>query len=212
MTAELADGSSSLELSAVVPITTAEGPGPRFAVWVQGCSLGCPGCCNPGMHGPGGGHHVRVDALLAQLDRAVASHGIEGITVLGGEPLQQLPAVASLCAGATRRGLGVIVFTGYRLEEARERPGFASLWSHVDTLVDGRYDARRPEPAPRGGTAGGRRFIGSTNQRLCHRTDRYRDPARWQGPRGVEVHVGPDGRLHAHGEPGAVRDLLRALR
>ena len=27
--------------------TEAEGPGVRFAVWVQGCPMRCPGCCNP---------------------------------------------------------------------------------------------------------------------------------------------------------------------
>ena len=27
--------------------TEAEGPGRRWALWVQGCPLRCPGCCNP---------------------------------------------------------------------------------------------------------------------------------------------------------------------
>lgn len=197
-----------LELAARVPVTTSEGPGRRFALWVQGCTLRCPGCCNPRMLAHGRGTRVTVASLLRELDEARVRHGLEGVTLLGGEPLEQLPAVTALCEGAARRGLGVLVFTGYRLEEARARPGFAALWPHVDTLVDGRYDAGRPEPRPEDG---GRRFIGSRNQTLHHRSDRYRDPALWHGPPRVEVHLDDDGGFSLHGEPGALGALLHAL-
>ena len=38
-----------LSVAQIVPITEAEGPGLRFALWFQGCPLRCPGCCNPEM-------------------------------------------------------------------------------------------------------------------------------------------------------------------
>jgi anaerobic ribonucleoside-triphosphate reductase activating protein len=199
---------SWLELAARVPATAAEGPGLRFAAWVQGCTLRCAGCCNPGMWSPGRGDAVPVAALLRELDQAREQHGLEGLTILGGEPLEQLPAVTALCEGAAARGLGVLVFSGYRLDEARARPGFASLWRVIDTLVDGRYDAAEPEPRPE---HGGRRFIGSRNQQLRHRTDRYRDPALWHGPHAAEARLAPDGSLSLHGEPDIVRALLRAI-
>lgn len=197
-----------LEVGARVAVTTAEGPGRRYALWVQGCALRCRGCCNPGMLAHGRGSSVSVAAILGELDDARARHAIEGITLLGGEPLEQLPAVAALCEGAAARGLGVLVFTGLRLEEAWARPGFERLWPHVDTLVDGRYEAEDPEPPPE---HGGRRFIGSRNQRLCHRTDRYRDPALWHGPPRIEVRVHDDGGVSIHGEPGTLRELLHAI-
>lgn len=34
-------------LHAVVPRSTANGPGVRYVVWSQGCALACPGCFNP---------------------------------------------------------------------------------------------------------------------------------------------------------------------
>lgn len=197
-----------LEVAARVPVTTAEGPGLRFALWVQGCGLRCPGCCNPHMFARGRGTAVPVDTLLAELEHARARHAIEGLTILGGEPLEQLPAVAALCEGAASRGIGVLVFSGHRLDEARALPGFAALWPHVDTLVDGRYDAALPEPPPE---RGGRRFIGSRNQTLRHRSDRYRDPSLWRGAPRIEVTIEEDGSLRAHGEPGALGDLLQAL-
>jgi anaerobic ribonucleoside-triphosphate reductase activating protein len=197
-----------LEVAARVAVTTAEGPGRRYALWVQGCTLRCRGCCNPGMLAHGRGTAVSVAEILHELDDARERHAIEGITLLGGEPLEQLPAVAALCEGAAARGLGVLVFTGLRLEEARARPGFHALWQHVDTLVDGRYEAAKPEPSA---ADGGRRFIGSDNQRLHHRTDRYRDRALWHGPPRIEVRVHDDGGVSIHGEPGTLRDLLHAI-
>src|SRR4029079_1756775 len=37
------------QVAQIVPVTEAEGPGRRFALWFQGCPLRCPGCCNPEM-------------------------------------------------------------------------------------------------------------------------------------------------------------------
>jgi anaerobic ribonucleoside-triphosphate reductase activating protein len=200
---------ATLELAHVVPISAAEGPHERFAVWVQGCSLGCPGCCNPELFERGRGRAIAVDELLEQVLAAAHVHAIEGVSVLGGEPLEQLPGLIDLCTGVQRAGLGVIVFTGFTLAQARERAGFAALWAVIDTLIDGPFVAREPEPAPR---AGGRRFIGSRNQVLHHRSDRYADPRLWLGPGDpVELRISPDGRMSVHGAPSVARSLVRQL-
>mgnify|MGYP001548512049 CR=1 FL=1 len=39
--------SDSVNVALVVPCHEAEGPGKRWALWVQGCPILCPGCCNP---------------------------------------------------------------------------------------------------------------------------------------------------------------------
>jgi anaerobic ribonucleoside-triphosphate reductase activating protein len=149
-----------------------------------------------------------IESLCAEIERAHETHDIEGITILGGEPLDQLEPLASMCEHVAARGLSVIVFTGHTLAEARGLPGFARLWASLDTLVDGPFDARRPEPT---GAAGGRRWIGSVNQSLHHRTTRYADPSAWRGSNHVEVRVGPQGEVSAHGFPHDVRRLLRGL-
>jgi anaerobic ribonucleoside-triphosphate reductase activating protein len=192
-----------IELAARVPCTAAEGPHLRWAAWVQGCTLGCAGCCNPEMFARGRGEVVAVERLLAEIDDARGRHGIEGITVLGGEPLEQIEPVAALARGAAARGLGVIVFSGLTIDEARARERFARLWPAIDTLVDGRFDARSPEHE--------RRFVGSRNQTLVHRTPRYADPALWLGAREVEVHVDARGGLTVLGDPASARRLVREL-
>jgi anaerobic ribonucleoside-triphosphate reductase activating protein len=193
-----------LRVAAVADVTAAEGPHDRFALWVQGCSLRCPGCCNPEMFGPTGGRTVELGALLARVEKAKGEHGIEGITVLGGEPLEQIPAVAELCRGARELGLGTLVFTGLRLAQARRRPGFAKLWAAVDTLVDGPYVHAQAEP-PRG-----RRYVGSRNQRILHRTLRYADPGLWSGSQRAQVEIDEHGHLTITGFPGPVQRLVAA--
>lgn len=193
----------TIEIAGTATCTRAEGPHARFAVWVQGCSLGCPGCCNPEMFVRGRGQTIEIAALAATIAAARASAGIEGVTILGGEPLQQLEAVTALCEAAAARSLGVIVFSGYTHTQARALPGFDRLWSVVDTLVDGRFDARRRD--------GTRRFVGSANQRLVHRTGRYADPSLWRGAATVELDVGADGSVRLVGEPDLVGRVLRRL-
>ena len=186
-----------------VPCTGAEGPHLRFALWVQGCTLACPGCCNPELWSAHAGRDVDVDALVAAAIAARAEHGVEGVTIVGGEPLEQVETVAAFARGVAAHGLGVLVFTGFSLAEARARPGFAALWLALDTLVDGRFEARARDDA--------RRFVGSANQQLVHRTDRYADPALWRGPATAELVRGDDGRLRVVGDPSVARTLDRAL-
>src|SRR5258708_18463055 len=76
------------------PCTDAEGPGKRFALWFQGCPMRCPGCCNPEMLPFEGGSKIPVAELEALFIEAQKRHGIEGITLLGGEPLAHAPAAA----------------------------------------------------------------------------------------------------------------------
>jgi anaerobic ribonucleoside-triphosphate reductase activating protein len=188
---------ASLRVGARVPVTRVEGPGARYALWVQGCSIRCPGCCNPHLFAAAGGDVVPVRALLAEIRSARPA--IEGVTFLGGEPFEQAEALARLAKGARALGLSVMVFSGYTLEELRARAdaGAASLLRATDVLVDGRYDAARPERE--------RLWVGSRNQRFHYLTDRYSReielPVHGAPLREVEVRIGTDGRILANGWP-----------
>lgn len=192
-----------LFVGAVVERTLAEGPGARFALWVQGCRIRCAGCCNPQFFAARGGERVGTDALLERL--RAAANGLEGVTLLGGEPFDQADALAELAAGARALGLSVMTFTGYALEElrARRHTGVSALLAATDLLVDGPYDRTRPESL--------RRWAGSTNQRFHFLSSRYAPGVELPGPgeplRRVEIELLPDGTVRAHGWP----ELPRAL-
>jgi anaerobic ribonucleoside-triphosphate reductase activating protein len=192
-----------LRVAQQVRDTEAEGPGVRYAVWVQGCSIRCPGCCNPEMfvHGKGG-VELEAAALAAEV---LATPGIEGLSVLGGEPFEQAAGVAELCRLVKAGGKTVMIYSGYALDELRAQakttPAVQAVLDVADLLLDGRYDATKPETK--------RRWVGSTNQTLHFFTDAYRpdDPRFWTSNT-VELRL-ERGKLTINGWP-APADLLRA--
>src|SRR5437899_3543318 len=107
-----------LQVSQIVSCTEAEGPGRRFALWFQGCPLRCPGCCNPEMLPFSGGQSVQLGDLMQQIATAQERQAIEGITLLGGEPLAHATGSVALTRRVRERGLTVMVFSGYTLGEA----------------------------------------------------------------------------------------------
>ena len=123
---------------AIEPRSRANGPGARFVVWLQGCTLGCPGCFNPATHPDAGGTEHDVAELLARIE---ATAGITGLTLSGGEPMQQPAAALALVAGARARGLSTLMFSGYTIDEVRAQPLGAAVLAALDVLVDGRYVA-----------------------------------------------------------------------
>src|SRR6187549_3882458 len=108
-----------LRVAAIVEDTCAEGPGRRLALWVQGCTIRCPGCCNPEMFVADGGTAMAIDELDARLAR---TSGIEGVSILGGEPFEQPAGVAAFARRVKQRGLTVMVYSGYTMAELRARP------------------------------------------------------------------------------------------
>jgi anaerobic ribonucleoside-triphosphate reductase activating protein len=167
-----------------VDCTEAEGPGKRFALWFQGCPMRCPGCCNPEMLSFEGGQRILIDEIVSRIQRSQIDHDIEGITLLGGEPLAHASSGSALAKAAHALGLSVMVFSGYTIEEAHSLPdpAVAELLSNTDILVDGRYEKDLPDTK--------RRWIGSTNQRIHFLTDRYRpdDPC-WSKKNTIEIRL-----------------------
>jgi anaerobic ribonucleoside-triphosphate reductase activating protein len=180
---------AKLELHALVERSLANGPGERAVVWVQGCSLGCPGCFNPETHLRGAGTPTEVTGL-AQRIGALASAGVSGLTLTGGEPLQQLAAVTALVRQVRRLAdMSILLFTGYTLEEVRALPGSDSLLAALDVVIAGRYQH---------GNQSGHRLLGSTNQTLHLITARHR-PADFDHIPEAELLIRPDGQIVATG-------------
>src|SRR4026209_756901 len=84
----------------VGPGTEAEGPGRRYALWFQGCPLRCPGCCNTEMLPFDGGAARPIADRVAEVRSARDEDQIEGITLLGGEPLAHAAGAAAPAQGA----------------------------------------------------------------------------------------------------------------
>ena len=184
----------TLRINTLRANTVAEGPGHRFCVWTQGCTRRCPGCFARDTWDPDGGTKVSVAELCALLDTSLESaHGLEGITLLGGEPFLQARPLARFSAYARKRGLSVFCFTGYTIEQlqASDDEGVAALLSTVDVLADGPFVLEQRSFQ--------RPWVGSRNQRFHFLTDRYA-PSDFTNQRNrVEVRLHRDGSVTING-------------
>ncbi|RCK81654.1 MAG: Ribonucleotide reductase of class III (anaerobic), activating protein [Candidatus Ozemobacter sibiricus] len=170
-----------MRIAELIKLTEVEGPGRRAALWLQGCSIRCPGCCNPEFLDPHGGQDRDPLALADEL----AALPVEGLTLLGGEPLDQAAELEILLRRLRARGdFGVILFTGYPWNIVRTR--FPQILDCCDLVKAGPFEAaHHPDP---------RRWIGSTNQTIHALTDRYRNlAAAWPAARReIEIHLRGD--------------------
>lgn len=173
---------SYLNLASVRTCTESEGPGRRFALWVQGCERRCPGCCNPEMQPIRRNTIVDVQDLIKLIARAQNEESIEGISLIGGEPVLQAEGAADLAQWCHGHGLSVLLFTGYLYDDLLRMNDLHvnRLLAATDLLVDGpfivsEYDEERD-------------WIGSKNQKLWFLSDRYMPGIEYEhGARSMEV-------------------------
>jgi len=182
---------SLINVHAIVPFSRANGPGNRLVVWVQGCSCRCPGCFNPETHSHDQNYLMTVDEVFCRI--VEASSKIEGITISGGEPLEQAEALGRLLHRVrSETSLSVIVFSSYTLKQIEKMKGGATLLNHIDALIDGPYIERRRSPQS---------LKGSSNQRLHLLTGRYTIEDIDDTPT-LEMQIDLNGKIHITGVEG----------
>ena len=157
---------NTLQLFRYQAPVTVLGPEQRAVIWVQGCHFACSECIVPESWSLKGGETMTVADLA---DWVLAQSKIEGITLSGGDPLLQAPALVQLIETVqAQRDLGVMCYTGYQLECLHQKGNVnqKALLDIVDLLVDGTYQKNKHEEL---------RWRGSANQRLIYMSDRYLD-------------------------------------
>ena len=179
--------------------TLHNGPGWRFSVWVQGCSLRCTNdCLNPHMLDTSGGYAVAISDVVAALLQTARNEGrpVEGVTLLGGEPTEQADGAAELFERLQGEGWSTMLYSGYTLEALRRRgPTVGRLIDATDLLVDGPFlpERYREDLAWRG----------SENQRVHCLTTRYSaealDAAFFEQGKGFSLDFRADGTVAASG-------------
>jgi anaerobic ribonucleoside-triphosphate reductase activating protein len=181
--------------------TTVEGPGERSALWLQGCSIRCPDCCNPELQDCGAG----VTVLPADLARKIIAAGADGLTLLGGEPLDQADELYEMLVLLRQASYqGIIMFSGYEWGEIAACPDRMRVASLCDLVIAGRFDKKF--------SPGNRRWIGSDNQTLHFITSFYDDLKQsWpKNVREIEIFI-RDGVIMVNGTPLEPEHELRRM-
>lgn len=144
-----------IRLAGIEPMSTVDGQGLRYTIFVQGCIHRCKGCHNPETHDPYGGYHKNIDDVISDIENY---KGIRGITLSGGDPLysERYPEVLELCKKykAKNPDKTIWLYTGYRFEEISN----IDILEYIDVMVDGRFDINLRSLELR--------FRGSSNQRI----------------------------------------------
>lgn len=190
-----------IRINSYIPMTDVEGVGTRFAIWVQGCSIHCEGCANSQMWNFTGGTLYSVDDFI-NIIKSYAGK-IEGITWLGGEPTEQMDAVAEISKAVRNMGLSVILFTGYEYESLKNRQDFNELIKYVDILIDGRYEQDKTDYS--------RAWVGSSNQNYYFLSDRYNKDVITECKNKMEVRITPDNNVIITGM-GNFKELMEVMR
>ena len=166
----------SIRLAGIVRESIVDGPGIRFTVFCQGCPHACEGCHNPETHDFAGGKDISIERLLEEIDK---NKLLAGVTFSGGEPFCQPEAFAELGRRVKERGLNIVVFSGYTLEElekmAVQRAEVRELLDLTDILIDGRFVKEERDLTLQ--------FRGSRNQRVIdmNQTRKTGETAIWKG-------------------------------
>ena len=141
----------------------ANGPGVRVTLFVSGCTHRCKGCFNEATWDFEYGAPFTAETEQEILE-ALAPDYVQGLTLLGGDPLEPANAAALLPLLKQMRerypDKDIWCFTGdiYETLLEEKQPDKTALLEYVDVLVDGPFiEAKRNLML---------RFCGSENQRL----------------------------------------------
>jgi len=141
-------------------------PGIGVSVYLQGCSIHCPGCHNSEIWDFDGGKEFNFNTLM-DIEDALVANGIKrSLCILGGEPManENLFTTAFLIEHIKLHlpDTKIYLWTGYLLEDlkARESTQINYILDNIDFLIDGPFIIQQRDVSL---------FMkGSTNQRIIN--------------------------------------------
>ena len=146
----------------------ANGPGCRTSFFVSGCRHHCKGCFNPETWNFDYGH-VYTDEVENELVESIKESYIDGISILGGEPMEpeNQPYIKKLVERVREEvpESKTWVYSGYTWEELTDENNKSchtadtmDILRNIDVLVDGEFHEDEKDITLL--------FRGSANQRL----------------------------------------------
>lgn len=134
-----------------------DGPGLRYTIFTQGCYHKCAGCHNPKSHDIDGGYLKDIQDILLEI---IANPLLDGITLSGGEPMLQVDPLVEICKEVKKRGLNIVIYSGFTYEEIIKDAKKKELLQLCDMLIDGKFEQDKKSLALL--------YRGSSNQRLIN--------------------------------------------
>ena len=134
------------------------GPGVRVSIFMQGCTFNCKNCFNPETHDFNGGKEL-TDEVIEHILELANKEYIEGLSILGGEPLHPKNIDVSTKLAKkfkeTYPEKTIWVWTGFNYENNLKDK---EILKYIDYLVDGQFIEEQKNPKLK--------YAGSSNQRV----------------------------------------------
>lgn len=133
------------------------GPGVRVSIFLQGCTFNCKNCFNPETHDFNKGKEFTYDTIDKLLELSNKDY-INGLSILGGEPLHEFNILGTIRLAKTYRekypNKTIWVWTGFLFENIINK----QIFNYIDVLVDGQFEEEHKDIRLK--------YCGSTNQRV----------------------------------------------
>lgn len=174
-------------------------------IWFHGCPKRCPGCLVESERNSNDYESITPELLA---DWVFANSEIEGITLSGGEPFEQIDQLIQfLEIIRSHSSLSVLSYTGHRLEEIQGNAKGRRSLQLIDVLIDGEYHMEQDF---------GQRWRGSENQCFHFLSPRYlSEKEEWFAAKGreIEIELKLDGSFWFAGVPtkGFIGNLTKRL-
>ena len=195
-----------LNVAKTLSHSRANGPGVRAVIWVQGCTIGCPGCYNAFTHV----HEQRTLATPDTIAEWVLSlEGIEGVSFSGGEPFEQAKAVRMTISAIREKNPNLTFFSysGFDVEGLQQSKDeqVTGLLNELDMLSAGPYVHSKRQTHLL--------WRGSSNQKLHYLSRVYRkeQELEWKLNSPVEEFQFDGEIIHFTGFEGRGSNFLRAV-
>jgi len=124
------------------------------------------------------------------LEQIIAEKGINGVTFLGGEPLQQPDNLLWLLRQLKGRDVHVMLYTGYEDDEISSHHLYCEICQLADILITGRYHEHERDIYLQ--------WRGSRNQRVLIRDGKTQCS---DGINQIEIVIDEDGSIKCLGYP-----------
>lgn len=155
-----------IRINDIIECSQVNGPGKRYTIWVQGCSIHCKDCANKDTWDFCGGTLKSNEELIEEIDK----YNIDGITLTGGEPLDQYEGTLEFLKKIKEvfPEFDIFLTSGYSFEYIKKNK--SDVLNYVDILVTGPFVASLLDTTTS--------WRGSTNQKihfLTERSQKFRD-------------------------------------
>ena len=147
------------------------GLGCRVTIWAAGCSHHCPGCHNQHTWRYDQGQRLEDPLVRAKIFEAVNKPYIKGITLSGGDPLDQMYSALQqleIFIDDFKQEFpdkDIWIYSGDTFEQLILSPIRKRILKKCDVLVDGPFIKEQYDPDLA--------FRGSTNQRIINLKEKF---------------------------------------